>query len=166
MKQPIEHEIAECAAKLAMAEAELDACEHELEHFTIFAPIDGVISWLDVAPGAVVRPGTKTWGEILDLREIDVRCEAPAAQVDLLDPQQPVDIVSSSGSQRFVGRIVTVGLSADRESGTVPVTVRIAGAHERLRLNVEVIARFRLRDSESSRQSTDGDLAGDPAPAP
>src|SRR3569833_1980487 len=117
-----------------MAEAELDACEHELEHYTIFAPIDGVISWLDVAPGAVVRPGMKTWGEILDLREIDVRCEAPAAQVDLLDPQQPVEIVCASRSQRFVGRIVTVGLSADRESGAVPVTVRIADAQERLRL--------------------------------
>jgi multidrug resistance efflux pump len=58
------------------ARAALDSSEAELEHFSVSAVIDGVVSWLEVYPGLVSRPGTSLWGEIVDIRELDVRCEA------------------------------------------------------------------------------------------
>ncbi len=57
------------------AKAALDSAEAELEHFHVTAIVDGIVSRLDVCPGVVARPGTTVWGEIVDLRELDVRCE-------------------------------------------------------------------------------------------
>jgi biotin carboxyl carrier protein len=64
------------------AEAAWESAQAELQHYVVTAPIDGVVSWLDVSPGMVSRPGTTLWGEILDLREIDVRCELTIEQAD------------------------------------------------------------------------------------
>jgi biotin carboxyl carrier protein len=64
------------------AQAAWESAQAELQHYVVTAPIDGVVSWLDVSPGMVSRPGTTLWGEILDLREIDVRCELTIEQAD------------------------------------------------------------------------------------
>ena len=71
LKQPVALEIAEAEARVATAQANLEASRAELEHYTVTAPIDGVVSWLDVHPGTVSRPGTTVWGEILDLSELE-----------------------------------------------------------------------------------------------
>ena len=64
------------------AKAALDSAVAELEHSHVTAIMDGIVSRLDVCPGVVARPGTTVWGEIVDLRELDVRCE--------LSPEQAV----------------------------------------------------------------------------
>lgn len=150
LKLPIEQEIEEQASRLAAAQAELEAFEAELEHYTIHAPIDGVVSWLDVSLGTVSRPGTSTWGEIVDLSEIDVRCELPAEQVDRLDLDQSVEIIQRNAERtRWNGRIVFVGPAADTRTGLVPVVARVADAGGRLRANLEVTARLSLRNENN-----------------
>ena len=57
------------------AEAELSLAQSELKLYTVTASIDGEVAWLDVSPGTVSWPGTLIWGEIVDLRELDIRCE-------------------------------------------------------------------------------------------
>jgi multidrug resistance efflux pump len=157
LNHPLKHEIAEMEAKGAAAKAGLEAAEAELEHYTVNAPIDGVVTRLDVCPGMVSRPGTSVWGEILDLREIDVRCDVPPTQADGLVPGQTAEVVQAGTSPgRFPGRVVLVGRAADAVSGKVPVLVRIANAGERLRANVDVVVRF---DSSSSVGSRDGSKA-------
>src|SRR5262249_32249527 len=80
------HEIRTAALKAEgderAAKASLEAAKAELEHYVVEAAIDGVVSWLDVHLGMVSRPGTTVWGEILDLSEIDVRCEVTPDQAD------------------------------------------------------------------------------------
>src|SRR5207249_1950816 len=71
--------LAKCQSDERVAEATLKAAKAELEHYHLAAPIDGVIASLNVVPGQVSRPGTTVWGQILDLREIDVRCDVPPA---------------------------------------------------------------------------------------
>jgi RND family efflux transporter MFP subunit len=44
------------------ATATLESAQAELEHYTVTALVDGVVSWLDVYPGMVSRPGTPVWG--------------------------------------------------------------------------------------------------------
>ena len=61
--------------KMQAAKAAIDGNKAELEHFTVLAPIDGAINWLDVYLGTVSRPGTTLWGELLDLSEMDARCD-------------------------------------------------------------------------------------------
>jgi multidrug efflux pump subunit AcrA (membrane-fusion protein) len=80
LKRPRKAELAESEAKVVEAKAALEAAEAELEHYAVTAPIDGVVSWLDVYPGTVSRPGTTVWGEVLDLSELDVQCDLPPGQ--------------------------------------------------------------------------------------
>jgi membrane fusion protein (multidrug efflux system) len=129
-------------AELA-ARAALESARAELEHYTVTAQIDGVISWLDVHVGMVSRPGTTVWGEILDLSEIDVRCDLTPDQADRLAVGQRAE-VRKMGKKDVCGsgKVVVVGIAADRGSGLVPVTVRLDNSRAALRCEVPVQVRF------------------------
>jgi RND family efflux transporter MFP subunit len=124
------------------AQAAVDSAKAELEHYTVTAPIDGVVSWLKVNVGTVSRPGTSVWGEILDLSEIDVRCDLTPEQADRVTVGQPAEVRANGHSERWAGKVVSVGIAADAATGTVPVVVRVADAKERLRCRVPVTVRF------------------------
>jgi RND family efflux transporter MFP subunit len=132
------------------AEAAWESAQAELQHYVVTASIDGMVSWLDVSPGMVSRPGTTVWGEILDLREIDVRCELTVGQADGLCAGQPAVVRSSEGNiESGVGRVVFVGLTADKTTGLVPVVVRLPNPKERLRCGVPVHVCFDADHVES-----------------
>jgi membrane fusion protein, multidrug efflux system len=125
------------------AEAAWESAKAELEHYVVTAPINGVVSWLDVSPGTVSRPGTSVWGEILDLSEIDVRCELTADEADQVSVGQPAEVHSKQSKISCgKGRVVFVGLTADQRTGLVPVVVRLHNVKERLRCGVPVYVRF------------------------
>ncbi len=161
LKHPVSQEIAEMEARVAAAKAEIEAAEAELEHYTVNAAIDGVVTRLEVYPGTVTRPGTSLWGEILDLREIDVRCDVSPLQADGVVSNQTVEVVQPGPTpRRFTGRVALVGTAADPLSGRVPVLVRVANAEERLRSNVDVVMRF-----ASSPSARSGDDESTPLPS-
>jgi HlyD family secretion protein len=141
-KRAFAQELAEMEAKVAEAAANVRGAEAELEHYTVVAPIDGVVSWLDVNLGTVARPGTTVWGEILDLSELDVRCEVPPRRADGLGIGETADVVDEGRGLRLRGKIVLVGIAADPSTGRVPVLVRLANRDGRLRCHVEVKVRL------------------------
>jgi RND family efflux transporter MFP subunit len=147
VSEKLYHEIRLAAQKAErderVAKAALESAQAELEHYVVTAPIGGVISWLDVHPGMVSRPGTTVWGEILDLSEIDVRCELTAEQADRVSVGQAAEVRPSGKKEGGVtGRVVFVGITADQGSGLVPVVVRLPNANGRLRCGVPVQVRF------------------------
>jgi multidrug resistance efflux pump len=144
LKQPVALEIAEAEARVATAQANLESSQAELEHYTVTAPIDGVVSWLDVHPGTVSRPGTSVWGEILDLSELDVRCDLTPEQADRVSAGQAAEVrrVGGPPGSSLAGRVVSVGVAADAKTGRVPVRVRLDNPERRLRCNVPVTVRF------------------------
>ena len=155
LKKPISFEIAELEARIAAAKAALESAQGELEHYTLTAPITGTISWLDVAPGTVSRPGTSVWGEILDLQQIDVRCDVAPEQADMLRVGHETEVRQGRRSDYgWKGRVVGVGIAADRQTGRVPVRVRLTNPHERLRCYVEVKVRFRPEPNTPERRMT------------
>jgi multidrug resistance efflux pump len=143
LKRPFALEVAELEARIVAAAEAVKAAEAELEHYTVTAAIDGIVASLEVSPGTVARPGTTVWGEILDLRKIDVSCELPPQQADSLTLGQRAGVVvDSRPDQRWVGQVAFIGVAADLKTGRVPVRVRIDNAEERLRCYVEVKVRF------------------------
>jgi RND family efflux transporter MFP subunit len=125
------------------AEAELVLAQSELKLYTVTASIDGEIAWLDVSPGAVTWPGSLIWGEIVDLRELDVRCELPPVQAEQLAIGQPAEIwLDGRAEAAGTGKVILIAKAADRSSGLVPVVVRVANAQERLRADIAVKVRF------------------------
>jgi small multidrug resistance family-3 protein len=81
-QQPVGVAVAEMEARVAAARAAVDAARAEVEQVLVRAPIGGVVTWLAVQPGATAAPGAPGWGEILDLGELDVRCELTPRQAD------------------------------------------------------------------------------------
>ncbi|MGO9466480.1 MAG: efflux RND transporter periplasmic adaptor subunit [Isosphaeraceae bacterium] len=132
-------------AQVLAAEAELSLAQSELKLYTVTASIDGEIAWLDVSPGTVTWPGSMIWGEIVDLRELDVRCELPPVQAEQVAVGQSAEVWLDAKAQAAgKGKVVFVGKVADRNSGLVPVVVRVANAQERLRAEVAVKVRFQM----------------------
>lgn len=139
-------------ARTAAAKAEQDekaavamlASSHaELEHYTVTASINGVVTWLKVVPGMVSRPGTTVWGEILNLDEIDVQCEVAADLADHIAVGQAAKVWRERfPNAHWVGEVVSVGMAADERTGLVPVRLHVKDHAERLRCNLEVKVRF------------------------
>jgi RND family efflux transporter MFP subunit len=125
------------------AKAALDSAKAELEHYEVTAQIDGVVSWLNVHLGMVSRPGTTVWGEILDLRELDIRCDLTLAQVERVSVGQSADVRKKSHHDLFgTGQVVFIGIEADAKTQLVPVHVRLVNSDERLRSGEPVQVRF------------------------
>jgi len=130
-------------AQVLAAEAEVSLAQSELKLYTVTASIDGEIAWLDVSPGTVTWPGSLIWGEIVDLRELDIRCELSPAQAERVAMGQSAEVwLDGKPEAAGTGKVVFVGKVADRNSGFVPVVVRVANAQERLRAEVAVKVRF------------------------
>jgi RND family efflux transporter MFP subunit len=126
-------------ADIRVAKALLESAEAELEHYTIVSPIDGVVNRLDVYVGMVSRPGTTIWGEILDLSEIDVRCELSPDQAAQVSIGQSAEVRTVKDKAVLgVGKVVFVGLAADRATGLVPAVVRLANSEWKVRSEIPV----------------------------
>jgi RND family efflux transporter MFP subunit len=155
------HEILTNAKKAAadarQAKATLEAAKYELGHYTVEAPIDGIVNRLDVYLGTVSRPGTTIWGEILDLSEIDVACQLSLSQVEKLEAGQKSKLLAENGMRYFgqeadvlhketaaklgTGVVVFIGLEADA-NGNLPALVRFDNPDYKLRCEVPVQLRF------------------------
>src|SRR5271165_3168951 len=136
-------------AQMRAAEAELSLAQSELKLYTVTAAIDGEVAWLDVSPGTVTWPGTLIWGEIVDLRELDVRCELAPVHAEQVSVGQSAEVwLAGKMEASGTGKVVFVGKAADRSSGFVPVVVRVANSPERLRAEVAVKVRFQTKQGK------------------
>jgi RND family efflux transporter MFP subunit len=126
------------------AKATLDSSQAELDHYSVRAGIEGIVSWLDVYPGLVSRPGTSVWGEIVDLRELDVKCELTPKQADDDVALGQLVEVRLADTERPLppGRLVFIGSVADHKTGRVPVLVRLRNSDLRIRCGVAASVRF------------------------
>ncbi len=130
-------------AQMRAAEAELSLAQSELQLYTVTASIDGEVAWLDVSLGTVTWPGTLIWGEIVDLRELDIRCELAPVQAERVVVGQSAEVwLDGKLEAAGMGKVVFVGKVADRNSGSVPIVVRVANSQEQLRAEVAVKVRF------------------------
>jgi membrane fusion protein, multidrug efflux system len=125
------------------AVAAWEGSKAELEHYEVTAQIDGVISWLDVYLGMVSRPGTTVWGEIMDLSEIDVRCEVSLELADRIKVGQEAQVrqTRKTGVQ-LTGKVVVVGITVDAATGLVSVVARVPNAESILRCGEAVQISF------------------------
>jgi multidrug resistance efflux pump len=143
LKRPFEREVAELEARIKAAAEIVKNAEAELEHYTVFSQIDGIVASLDVCPGMVSRPGTSEWGEVLDLSVIDIRCEVSAETADALRVDQTAEVrVNGRSTGGMTGKIAFIGIAADRKTGLIPVLVRADNPDGRLRCYVDVKVRF------------------------
>jgi len=79
----------------------------------------------------------------MDLRELDIRCELSPVQVEQVAVGQSAEVwLAGKAEAAGTGKVVFVGKAADRNSGLIPVVVRVDNAQKRLRAEVAVKVRF------------------------
>jgi multidrug efflux pump subunit AcrA (membrane-fusion protein) len=79
----------------------------------------------------------------MDLRELDVRSELEPVQAEQVAVGQSAEVwLAGKPEAAATGKVVLVGKAADRNSGLIPVVVRVANPQERLRAEVAVKVRF------------------------
>ena len=83
------------------------------------------------------------WGEIHDLRELDIACELTPAQAERMAVGESAEVrLEGHESASAVGKVVFVGNSADRTSGLLPLLIQVPNTDERLRAEIDVRVRF------------------------
>jgi multidrug resistance efflux pump len=143
LRRPFQREVSEIEARIAAARGNLEAAEAELEHYSMKSPIDGVVASLNVVLGTVRGNETTVWGEIIDVRQLDVRCDLPPALLDGIRVGMDAQILPlDRASGGLSGKVVNVGIAADRTTGNVPVLVRVENTDEKLRCYIDVKVRF------------------------
>ena len=159
------HESRVAALKAEMdqrvAKAALESAQAELEHYTILSPIDGVVNVLDVRVGMVPRPGQTTWGEILDLSEIEVCCDLSPDQADEIAIGQSAEVRSLKKKELLgVARVSFIGFSANKVTHQVPVTLRLPNPKWRVRCEVPVEVRFLVTEKRAAKGNREDPLSG------
>ncbi len=145
-RDPVLAKIAGLTAQVRAAEAELQGAQASLDNCTILARTAGVVTGLSVRPGAIVRPGTAVWGEIIDLSEIDIRCELTPAQARQIKAGQEAEVLDEADHPLGRGRVIVMSAAADRRTGKLPVLVRFANTDRRLPCYVPAKVSFGTRD--------------------
>jgi len=113
------------SAQVAEARAQLSDARTRIDKAEISAPFAGVVNWLDLEPGAYLRPGDRV-AEILDLSEIEIVVGVSDRQILALhDGDEATVLVDVLPDHPFEGRIVRPGRAPDPDTRKYPVPVRV-----------------------------------------
>src|SRR5262249_29428982 len=109
-RRPFNREVAEIEARIAVARENVKGAEAELEHYLMKSPIDGVVASLTVVLGEVRGVETTVWGEIIDIKQLDVRCDVPPDQLDGISVGADALVLPGSRGNGIKGKVVNVGI--------------------------------------------------------
>ncbi len=135
------------AAEVAEARAALVDAQTRLAKTRITAPFGGVVSALDLEPGAYLRPGSPV-ARLDDLSEVEIEVGVGDAQILGIGEGDTARVrVDVLPGEPFSGRVHEIGRVADAQTRKYPVPVRVANPEERLLPGMLGTVRFELGDA-------------------
>ncbi len=141
-----ESEARSTSAQVSEARAALNDAETRLAKTEIRAPFTGVVSSLDLDPGAYLQPGQAVL-EIADLSEIEIKVGVSGRDRLGLAVGDRVEVsVQALPGETFEGRIASLGPTADAVTRKYPVPVVIENGDEKLLGGMLGTLRFELGD--------------------
>ena len=109
---------------LKTAEAEEGLARTNLSYTQVTAPFGGSIVARRVGVGQNLTAGMPLF-QLSDFDPLLARIHVPARQFNLLEPDQPVDLVLESDGTRLEGWIKLINPTIDPGTGTIKVTIEI-----------------------------------------
>lgn len=135
------------AASVEEARAALLDAETRLAKTRIRAPFAGVVSRLDLEPGAYVRPGEGV-ADLVDLSELEIEVGVSDQDILALRDGAPARVaVEAVHGRWFEGRVVRPGRTADPVTRRYPVPVRLANPDRLLLPGMIATVRFELGEA-------------------
>ncbi len=116
--------LASASAEVARARALLTQAEARLALKRLLAPADGTVVEVRVRTGEAVATDGPAPMALADLARLEVKVDVPEAKATLVRPgQRAVITVEALPATTFPGHVTRVDLEADRQKGTLEVTV-------------------------------------------
>lgn len=126
-------QVASALADVTRARAELEKAQAQLSALSVTAPFDGVVVDLKLGIGEAAAAGTPV-AVLADLENLVIKADVPEAQIPLVKVGAPAEgTVEALQGKVFKAQVSQVALEADRQKGTVEVTVRLLDKDERVR---------------------------------
>ncbi len=120
-------------AQLTAAEASVRLAERALANATIRAPFAGTISMVRLELGALVGPGTPSFG-LVDLSDAKIGLGIAGREVSLLAEGQSASVrIPSLGERGYQGRVSAISPTTDPRTHTWPVDVTVPNPSGELR---------------------------------
>ncbi len=134
-------------AEVAQARAALNDAETRLAKTEIRAPFGGVVSALDLEPGAYLAPGMAV-AELADLGEVEIEVGLSDQEILAVSDRMPVRVsVEALPGRWFDGHVVNPGRTADAQTRKYPVAVRVPNSDGTLLPGMLGTVRFELGDA-------------------
>jgi membrane fusion protein (multidrug efflux system) len=142
-----ESEARSASAQVAEARAALLDAETRLAKTEIRAPFAGVVSSLDLEPGAYLNPGEPV-AELADISEVEIEVGLSDREILAVSDGDAVGVtVEALSGRRVEGRVVDPGRTADPQTRKYPVAVRVPNPDEGLLPGMLGTVRFELGDA-------------------
>jgi len=116
---------------LADAQARLASAQKQVGNTEVRAPISGIVSERQVAPGDVVQIGGAMF-TIVDLRTLRLEATVPVDEIGRLRVGTPVEFGVSGFDRRFTGKIERINPAVDPATRQVRIYVSVPNAEESL----------------------------------
>lgn len=134
----------EAEQQLEAAQKELSNARTQREILRIRAPLSGTIATLYYKTGESINVNS-VLADLMDLKRLDVALKIPTAEIQAVQPGQPVEVYVESGtdSKPYLGSVHFISPQVDSSTDTVLVRAGFA-SDARIRPGQFVHARIRL----------------------
>lgn len=134
-------------AAVAEARASLNDAQTRLDKTLIRAPFGGVVSSLDLEPGAYLSPGMEVAG-LADLSALEIEVGVSDQEILAIPGGSTARVsVEAKPGQWFEGRVVNPGRTADDQTRKYPVPVQVDNSEAALLPGMLGTVRFELGDA-------------------
>ncbi len=128
-------DIAAARAAIAQARADIAVYRTQLEDLTIYAPVNGVVSWRQVNVGEMVTKTTPVMN-LVALDSVFFEAQVPELEVSLVKPGTAASVtVDAIPGKTFAGTVREVIPVADRTSRAFRVRIGVPGGRGSLPAN-------------------------------
>jgi multidrug efflux pump subunit AcrA (membrane-fusion protein) len=100
--------------------------ETRLQEYKIYAPFSGVVTAINVFPGALISPG-QVLASMINTEQFEISTPIPLGDLKYVKVGQSVELKSSDLSQTWNGKVNRIGTQIDDATQNIPLYVSVYG---------------------------------------
>jgi membrane fusion protein (multidrug efflux system) len=100
--------------------------ETRLQEYNIYAPFSGVITAINVFPGALISPG-QVLASMINTEQFEISTPIPLSDLKYVKVGQSVALKSADLSKKWTGKVNRIGTQIDETTQNIPLYVSVYG---------------------------------------
>ena len=100
--------------------------ETRLKEYNIYSPFSGVITAINVFPGALISPG-QVLASMINTERFEISTPIPLGDLKYVKIGQSVELKSSDLSKKWTGKVNRIGTQIDEATQNIPIYISVFG---------------------------------------